>query len=235
VVAGGSSLLRPPPSISASKLNLEARQLQAPMQNTQTNNFGNQATMCPTSSDRGHDSERRGGAGASSPATSFLKGWQRERIQRLARICRCIDRGRQQGKRLRKIVILHAWRWRGRHYKSDPKRPIRFKASTILRTYYAWRNGGRTPATLALGYWRGNRRASGCQVVELSKLCLAADTKSFSAAYRSLKSPGATESAYRRAMPARVRIALANLHDHRRHGESLERAARKLLGEVVKC
>lgn len=155
--------------------------------------------------------------------------WQRERVQRLARICRCLDRGHAAGKSLRRMVRFHAWRWRGRHYKVAPLQSIHFKASTILRIYRIWRKGGRTPDTLALHYWRGNRRATVCQVLELSKLCLAPETRSFSAAYRKLEAPGATESAYRYATPAHVRAALAALLAHRRHEQVLERAARQLL------
>ena len=164
-----------------------------------------------------------------SGASLFPKGWQRERMQRLARICRCLDRGQTAGKRLRRMVRFHAWRWRGRHYKAAPSRPIRFNAGTILRIYYAWRKGGRTPAALALHYWRGNRRASRCQVIELSKLCLLPETKSFSAAYRRLATPGAAESAYRRAMSARLQAALAALLAHHRHEQVLERTVRRIL------
>ena len=160
--------------------------------------------------------------------------WQRERVQRLSRICRCLDRGQAAGKRLRRMVRLHAWRWRGRLYKCDPARAIHFRASTILRAYRMWRKGGSTPAALALHYWRGNRKVSVGQVVKLSKLCLAPETRSFSAAYRRLKTPGATESAYRYATPAPLRAALAALLAHRRRGQALERAARRLLEGLSK-
>ena len=160
--------------------------------------------------------------------------WQHERLLRLNRICRCLDRGRAAGKRLRRMVRLHAWRWRGRHYKCDPARAIHFKASTILRVYRIWRNGGRTLAALALHYWRGNRKVSVAQVVKLSKLCLVPETRSFSAAYRRLKTPGATESAYRYATPVRLRAALAGLLALRRRGQALERAARRILEGLAK-
>jgi hypothetical protein len=153
---------------------------------------------------------------------------------RLARICFCLERGQAAGKRLRKMARLHAWRWRGRHYKASPSQAIHFRASTILRVYRLWRKGGRTPAALALHYWRANRKASMGQVIELSKLCLAPDTKSFSAAYRKLATPGATHWAFRVATPARLRVALAALLAHRRHEQVLERAARRILAEVAK-
>ena len=165
-------------------------------------------------------------------ATSSPRNWQRERVQRLARICRCLDRGQAAGKRLGKMLTRFNWVWRKRYYKCEPARRIRFRG--LKGIYYQWKNGGRTPAALALHYWRGNRKAPMGQVIELANFCLAPGTKSFSAAYRKLATPGATESAYRYATPARLRVALAELLAHRRHDQVLERAARKLLGEVAK-
>ena len=162
------------------------------------------------------------------------KGWQRERLQRLARICRCLDRGQAAGRQLGKMLTRFVWVWRDRHYTCEPARRIRFSYGTLRRLHYTWVNGGSTPDALTLGYSRGNRRASKCQVMELAKLCLARETPSFSAAYRKLKSPGVTESAYRHATPARLRAAVAALLAHRRHEQVLEQAARKLLGEVPK-
>ena len=171
-----------------------------------------------------------------SPLTraTISSNWQRERVQRLVRIFHCIVLGSARGKRLHKMLVNHAWRWRGRCYKSDPARAIHFRYGTLLRLYYVWRNGGKTPDALALGYWRGNRRASICQVMEVARLCLAHEAPSFSAAYRALKAPGATEGAYRHAMPARLQAALAALLAHRRHEQVLERSARRLLAEVDK-
>jgi len=151
---------------------------------------------------------------------------------RLARICRCLDAGRARGRRLHEMLVNHAWRWKGRCYNADPARPIRFRLSTLQRLYYQWVKGGRLPEALALRYWRGNRKASMGQVTELATLCLAPETRSFSEAYRKLVAPGATESAYRYAMPARLRAALAKLLAQRRREQALKRAARQLLGEL---
>ena len=169
------------------------------------------------------------------PAPFFSpRGWQRERIQRAARICRCIERGQVGGKRtIHKMLVRFAWIWKDRHYTCDPTRRIRFSYPTLRRLYYAWKNGGRNPDALALWYWRGNRRASMCQVLKLATFCLEAETMSFSAAYRRLKAPGVTESAYRYATPTRLRAALAALLAHRRHEQVLERAARRLLKELA--
>lgn len=165
---------------------------------------------------------------------AISKRCHRERAQRLGRICRCLERGRASGKTLHKMLVKHAWRWRGRFYKADPARPIRFTAGTILRVYYAWRDGGRTPDALALHYRRGCRKASMGQVIELSKLCLAPETKSFSEAYRKLPAPAVTESAYRYATPARLRGALAALLAHRRRGHALVRTTKQLLEGIAR-
>jgi hypothetical protein len=168
-------------------------------------------------------------------ANLYPSRWQRERIQRAARICRCIERGQAGDKRtIHKMLVRFAWVWKDRHYTCDPSRRIRFSYPTLRSLYYAWKNGGGIPATLALHYWGGNRKASMDQVIELSKLCLAPETKSFSAAYRKLATPGATESAYRHATPGRLRAAVAALLAHRRHEQVLERAARRILVGVAK-
>ena len=195
-------------------------------------NFGINRDQCGASSAQCQDSERRG-MREPPPVVTFQKGWQIERVQRLTRIFRCVDRGLARGKRMHKMLVNHAWRWRDRHYKTDPARRIHFRYSTLVRLYYTWRAGGKTPAALALRYRRANWKATRGQVVELSKLCLAPETVSFSAAYRRLKAPGVTESAYRYATPTRLRAALAALLAHRRHEQVLERAARRLLKELA--
>jgi hypothetical protein len=142
-------------------------------------------------------------------ANLYPSRWQRERIQRAARICRCIERGQAGDKRtIHKMLVRFAWVWKDRHYTCDPSRRIRFSYPTLRSLYYAWKNGGGIPAT--------------------------PETKSFSAAYRKLATPGATESAYRHATPGRLRAAVAALLAHRRHEQVLERAARRILVGVAK-
>jgi hypothetical protein len=132
------------------------------------------------------------------------------------------------------MLVRFAWVWKDRNYTSDPSRRIRFSYGTLKGLWYRWKQGGKTPAALALRYRRGNQNASIGQVVKLAELCLAPETRSFSAGYRRLTAPGADESAYRYATPARLRVALAELLAHRRHQQVLERAARKLLKELAK-
>ena len=148
-----------------------------------------------------------------------------ERISRSARICWCIERGRAKGKRLHKMFILHAWRWRARHFTSDPARPIHFSYGTLRGLYYHWRKNGRSPAALALRVRRRKTKVTASGVVEMAKLCLAPGVLTFRAAYRKLESPRATESAYRYATQAWLGTRLAELLAHRRREPSLARAA----------
>src|ERR1039458_3380214 len=208
------------------------RQPETNMGETEKNNL-QAATRGSKTTERASSCSPAACRAGESPLTraTISSNWQRERVQRLTRIFRCIDRGLARGKRLNKMLVKHAWRWRARHYKANPAQAIHFRKSTLLRLYYAWRDGGKTPDALALHYWRGNRKASMGQVIELSRFCLAPEIKSFSAAYRKLATPGATESAYRHATPARLRAAVAAVLAHRRHDRALERAARRLLTE----
>jgi hypothetical protein len=164
------------------------------------------------------------------PAQHFTAShWKRERVQRLCRIFHCIERGQSRGKTIRKMLVGHAWRWKGRHYKSSPERPIRFTRGTLLRLFYQWQNGGKTPESLTLRYRCGNQKASSGRVVELMRLCLVPGTMSFSVAYRRLQEPGATESAYRYATPSPLRAAVAELLAHRRHEQVLQRKVKRYL------
>ena len=164
----------------------------------------------------------RSGAGASA-----CTAWQRERLQRLVRICRCLDRGRANGKRLRKMLTRFAWIWKGRHYKCDPARPIRLTRSTLLRIYRQWKRGGRTPAAIALRYWITSRKLPASQVLAMARRCVAPNARSFAAAWRQAENPLATYGAFWHAMPPRLRKQLAALCAARRRVEYLERQAQR--------
>ena len=159
--------------------------------------------------------------------------WQRERARRLARIFRCLDRGRQQGKPLRKMLIKHAWRWKNRRYTSDPARAIRFTRSTLLRLYYQWKRGGCTLAAVALRYGNANRKLPASQVLAMARLCIAPGVRSFTAAWRQVQNPLATHDAFRHAMPARIGKQLAALCAARRRVEYLERQAQRAIDRAA--
>ena len=168
------------------------------------------------------------GAGASSST-----GWQRERLQRLLRICRCLERGRQQGKPLRKMLVKHAWRWKNRHYACDPEMAIRFTRGTLLRVYYQWKRGGQTPAAIALRYWSTNRKLPASHVLAMARRCAAPNARSFAAAWRQAENHLATYDAFWKAMPPRVRKQLAALCAARRRVEYLERQAQRTVARFA--
>ena len=170
----------------------------------------------------------------SSSSILSSRRWQLERDNLVARICRCLVRGQVAGRPLHKMVVRFVWKWNGHPYKCDPERVIRLQYGTLKGLFYRYKNGGRTPSAIALRYHRGNQKALLRQVIELSTLCLAPEIKSFSAAYRKLASPDATESAYRYATPVRLRTAVAALLAHRRHEQVLEGVARRALEELAR-
>jgi hypothetical protein len=128
------------------------------------------------------------------------------------------------------MLVIHAWRWRGRHYKSDPGRPIRFAYSTLLRVYYAWRRGGHTPAAIALRYRPGKRRLGLGQEREIVRACLNPQVTSFSGAYGRLPAPGVSESEYRYLMGRENRELIGQLFFAHRQAASIERKLRAVFG-----
>jgi hypothetical protein len=164
------------------------------------------------------------------------KSWQQERIQRLARICRCIDQGRARGKRIHKLLVLFTWRWRNRCYTVDPSRKIQFGYATLRRAYYKWKHSGGDPQALKLAYWSQSRRAP-LAWTDTHKLVLASlqrDVRSLRAAYRALKDPlGRTQDAWRHALPQEIRKTLVELHRTRRHAAIIERELERKLRLTV--
>ncbi|MCX6924555.1 MAG: hypothetical protein NT154_15275 [Verrucomicrobia bacterium] len=130
------------------------------------------------------------------------------------------------------MLVWFAWRWRDRHYKTDPARRIRMGYVMLRGIYYDWKASGGDVAVFGLHYRCGNQKLAAHQVAELSRLCLAPETRFLSEAYRRLTSHGATERAYRYAIPARLRAALDALFANRRRCDALERAATRLLKET---
>jgi hypothetical protein len=126
--------------------------------------------------------------------------WQAERIRRLWRICRCLDRGRANGKRLHKILVGFAWRWKRRHYKNDPSRQIQFGYGTLKRLYLRWKASGGNPAALALNYRAPVKVRQGL-AVEFARVCVNSDVRSFTEAHGRLPRPVATWFAYRLSLP----------------------------------
>lgn len=151
-----------------------------------------------------------------SPRAHFPpRGWQRERVQRLARIFRCVDRGQAAGKRLHEMQVWFAWRWKGRHFKSDPARRIRFGRGTLEHLYRRWKASGGNPAALALNYRAPVKLRPGL-AVEFARACLSSDVRSFTEAHGRLPRPVATWFAYRLSLPPMLRQRVVGLFAARR-------------------
>lgn len=151
--------------------------------------------------------------------------WQRERARRVNRICRCIEGRLARGQSLRRAVRWFAWYWRDRHHRSDPARPIRLGAETIVRLLRQWRAGGRTHQAVALRFRPGLQTLTPGNVLELARLGLAPGVRSLRAAYEQLASPPVTASAFFHAMPIEVRKPLMALFAARRRLERCQRLA----------
>jgi hypothetical protein len=133
------------------------------------------------------------------------------------------------GQSLHKAVRWFAWYWRNRFYKSDPSRPIRLSAQTIIRLFYRWKSEGRTPGAVALRYRSSLQKLAPGDVIELARRCLAPGARSFSGTWRELPNPRASSSAFSYATQPALRERLAALFAARRALKREERAA----GEAV--
>jgi hypothetical protein len=158
--------------------------------------------------------------------------WQAERIQRAARICRCLNRGLAKGKKLGPMLQLHAWRWKDRCYTSDPKRKIQFTALTLRRMHCRWEAGGRNPEALALRYWAPVKIRRG-QAVEFARACLRPEVSSFIEAHGRMPRPRATFWAYRLNLPAKLRGRIIKLFAARRLTAFRMRSAREAVNRFA--
>lgn len=148
------------------------------------------------------------------------------------RIFRCIEGRVERGQSLHKAVTWFAWYYRNRTYRRRPGRKILFTYKTILRRYYRWKADGRTPAAAALKYW-SNVKVTMARALKLGRLLLKPKTLTFSAAYRQLRLPRATEAAYRKMFDGRLKGHFAELLAARRRGVRLEARTRRTLARFA--
>ena len=148
-------------------------------------------------------------------AGSSFTTWQGERVNRLARIFRCIDRGRANGKRLHEMLVWFTWRWKGRRYKCDPARRIRFARGTLGHLYRRWKASGGNPAALALRYRAPVKIRPGL-AFDFARLCIDSDVRTFTEAHGRIPRPVATFYAYRLALSASLRRRIVGLFAARR-------------------
>jgi hypothetical protein len=150
------------------------------------------------------------------PAQSIsTRGWQRERVQRLARIFRCLDRGQAKGRRLHERLVRFAWKWNGRRYKGEPARRFRLAKGTLRNLYRRWKASGGNPASLALHYRAPVKLRPGL-ALDFARVCISSDVRSFTEAHGRLPRPVATWFAYRLALPASLRRRIVWLFAARR-------------------
>jgi len=159
--------------------------------------------------------------------------WLRERAARLNRICVCLDKGRADGKTIRRMLRRHAARWRGRHYTSAPARPIRFSCVTLGRAYRHWRANGRNPDALVIR-WRPPIKLRKTHALRFAGVCINSDARSFADAYGRLPRPRATVFAYRLAFRPKLLRRIVRLFAARRLVDCRARAARAVVNSSAK-
>jgi hypothetical protein len=159
--------------------------------------------------------------------------WQRERVQRLARISRCLDRGCAAGKPLRKMLVRFAWKWNGRRYKGEPARRMRLAKATLRYLYRRWKASGGNPAALALNY-RAPVKVRKGHALDFARVCVNSDVQSFTEAHGRLPRSRATWFAYRLALPAGLRQRVVRLFSARRLVDCRTRKARAAMHSFAK-
>lgn len=154
--------------------------------------------------------------------------WLRERAARLNRICVCLEKGRADGKTIRRMLRRHAARWKGRYYTSAPARPIRFSCVTLGRVYRHWRANGRTPDSLVIR-WHSPIKLRKSHALRFAHVCIISDVRSFAEAYGRLPRPRATVFAYRLAFRPKLLRRIVRLFTARRLVDCRARAARAVV------
>jgi hypothetical protein len=176
----------------------------------------------------------RGEVAPASRAIHFsATDWIRERAARLSRICVCLDKGRAEGKTIRRMLRLHVWRWKGRHYISAPGRPIRFSCITLSRAYRHWRANGRNPDSLVIRY-RPPIKLRKSHALRFAGVCINSDVRSMAEAYARLPRPRATVFAYRLAFRPKLLRRIVRLFAARRLVDCRARAARAVANSSAK-
>jgi hypothetical protein len=144
-----------------------------------------------------------------------------------------MDRGQAGGKRLHEMLVWFTWRWKGRHYASDPKRRIRLGYGTLKRLYRRWKASGGNPAALALNY-RAPVKVRQGHALDFARVCVNTPVRSFADAYARLPRPRATVFAYRLALGDKLLRRIVRLFAARRLVEFRARKARAAVNWFAK-
>lgn len=157
--------------------------------------------------------------------------WLQENADRMHRICVSVERRIIEGCTVRNATRRASWYYqrKPRFYRTAKQRRVRFTAGTILRQYYRWKTGGRTPEAVALRFTAPKRLANSA-VLRVADLAMNREILSFVQAWRQLGDTSVTCSAYNHAMPARLRKVIRDMLKARMRALCLERKARRILG-----
>lgn len=195
--------------------------------------FGEQPSQCglTPASDLGLStaSPPEAPAGTHPPVgADSLSRWQRERVTALDKIFRCAEWNKSNAAwPIRRTLMVHATRNRGRFYRSKPDRPIRFTFPTLRRLWYVWMAAGRKAEALAIRHRPGSRSVCSAEAERFFRVCLDSTAGSIRAAYVMLSAPSGTADQYRYALGRERRELLSQLFAARRLISRLEGQAQK--------
>jgi hypothetical protein len=131
------------------------------------------------------------------------------------------------------MLRFHAWRWKRRHYSSDPGRPIQFGRGTLARLYRRWRASGGNPDCLALRYRAPVKIRKG-HALDFARVCINSGVRSFAEAYGRLPRPVATWSAYWYALRPTLRHRIIRVFAARRLLDCRTRKARAAVNSYAR-
>lgn len=166
----------------------------------------------------------------SAPARAlFLSKWQSEQAARFHRLFSRIDSALAQGGKLTKLLRAKAEYYRhGRRYRCDQGRIFKAPYGTLVRKYYAWRAGGRSPQALLPRYIPGKSRVPEAQIRDFARCCVAPGVRSMAAAFRSMAEPGATYSCFMKRLPPAKHRRIRAIFHVRRDAHAAEQRANKM-------
>jgi hypothetical protein len=87
-----------------------------------------------------------------------LSPWQKERANRLHRICAAIERKRHEGQTLHEALLYPVRTWNGQDLNTG--KPFRLSRGTLTRLFYHWQKSGRCAECFRLGYRAKKRTLS---------------------------------------------------------------------------
>jgi hypothetical protein len=175
-------------------------------------------------------------SGRETGQTLTFPKWQIERCRRLHRICLSIQKATDAGHSMLWAVRRAARAQRGRFYTCDASRPLRFGRGTILRTWYQWSRGTRSPESCQVNYNGPSSRIKfkPSHVRRFVKLATAPGVDPARPAVETLAaSLRCSIRSVHRLLPTRIKRAVARFHTARRAGFKATTALFKAHNEVI--